>query len=95
MRHRAKSSKIKYEHKMIHGLRELLETHIEPLEFVTSIIPGEIRKRKGTSSTLKLKFQYGTKTGAKLLAYSSGAVQEVFVVCKDANALLEHIKNIS
>ena len=39
MKHRARSSKIKYEHTMIPGLREFLEKEIEPLDFVKSIFP--------------------------------------------------------
>lgn len=39
MKHRAKGSKIKYQHNMISGLRDFLEKEIEPLEYITSIIP--------------------------------------------------------
>lgn len=87
MKHRAKSSKIKYEHGMIRGLRDFLEQQIEPLDYVESIFPGEIRRTKGASPGFKVLFKYATKTGAKLLAYSASAVQEVFVVTKDAEKL--------
>lgn len=87
MKHRAKSSKIKYQHNMIQGLRRFLEEEIEPLDYVKSIIPGEIKPKKGISQSLQVKFKYTTKTGAKLLAYSPGAVQEVFVVAEDLEAL--------
>lgn len=95
MKHRAKSSKIKYQHKMIKGLREFLEKEIEPLEYVISIIPGEIKPKKGISSKFAVKFQYKTNTGAKLLAYSPGAVQEIFVVTKDPKALEDYIKSLN
>lgn len=36
MKHRG-SSKIKYEHEMIHGLREFLEEKIEPLDYVENL----------------------------------------------------------
>lgn len=87
MRHRAKTSKIKYQHSMVEGLRGFLEERIEPLDYVRSIIPGEIKPKKGTSQGLRVRFKYTTKTGAKLLAYSPDAVQEIFVVTKAPEAL--------
>ncbi len=72
---------------MIHGLRGFLEEELEPLEYVTTIIPGQIKRTKGSSSGLRLRFKYPTESGAKLLAYGSAAVQEVFVVTKDPQAL--------
>ena len=87
MKHRAKNSKIKYEHRMIHGLRSYLEKKLEPLDYVKSIFPAEIKSTKSPLSGLNIRFQYAIKTGAKLLAYSSGAVQEIFIVTNDAEAL--------
>ncbi|HOQ67974.1 MAG TPA: DUF2103 domain-containing protein [Candidatus Atribacteria bacterium] len=87
MKHRAKNSKIKYEHSMIPGLRNFLEREIEPLEFVKSIFPGEIKRTKGTTSGLVVRFKYSTPTGAKLLAQKSSAVQEIFVVTTEPEIL--------
>uniref|UniRef100_A0A7C4JSD1 Metal-binding protein n=1 Tax=Thermodesulfobacterium geofontis TaxID=1295609 RepID=A0A7C4JSD1_9BACT len=96
MRHRAKSSKIKYEHHMIKGLREFLEKELEPLEYVTAIFPGEIKRTKTPSpGTLRVKFQYLTNTGAKLLAYGSGVVQEIFVVTNEPEKLKEKLAKFS
>ncbi|RLC94050.1 MAG: hypothetical protein DRI39_04030 [Chloroflexi bacterium] len=81
MRYRG-SSKIKYEHRIIPGLREFLEDQVEPLSDVHSIIPGRIRKTKKPADPLQVRFKYPVKGGAKLLAYSGGAVQEVFVVTR-------------
>ena len=94
MKHRARGSKIKYEHHMIHGLRGVLEKEIEPLEYVESIFPGEIRPIKGRNSKLRLSFRYTTISGVKLLAYSPSAVQEVFVVTKDASALQQRVDSL-
>ena len=91
MKHRAKNSKIKYEHRMIQGLRDFLEEKLEPLEYVKAVFPGQIKRTKSASSSLKVLFKYETKTGAKLLAYGSGAVQEVFIVTKDVKALKEKL----
>ena len=72
---------------MIQGLRNYLEKELEPLDYVKSIFPAEIKRTSSSASGLKIRFQYETKTGAKLLAYSSGAVQEVFIVTNNAEAL--------
>ena len=77
---------------MIHGLREFLESKIEPLDYVVSIFPGEIKRSKGANPGFKVRFKYATKTGAKLLAYSSSAVQEIFVVTKNPEGLKEFIE---
>ncbi|MGC8971696.1 MAG: DUF2103 domain-containing protein [bacterium] len=92
MKHRAGSSKIKYEHAMIHGLRDFLEKELEPLDYVEAIFPGEIRRTKGTSSGFKVRFKYTTKTGVKLLAYAPSVVQEVFVITKDPEALRRFVE---
>ena len=91
MKHRAKSSKVKYQHNMIRGLRKFLEEDLEPLEYVKAIFPAEIRRTKSASSRFKVLFKYETKTGAKLLARGSGVVQEVFVVTNDVEKLKEKL----
>lgn len=91
MKHRAKSSKIKYQHRMIHGLRNYLEEELEPLEYVKAIFPAQIRRTKSACSRFKVLFKYETKTGAKLLAYGSGVVQEVFVVTNNVGKLKEKL----
>ena len=72
---------------MIHGLRGFLEGELEPLDYVESIFPGEIKRIKGANPKLRVQFKYATETGAKLLAYGPAAVQEVFVVTKNPEAL--------
>ncbi|MFA6210832.1 MAG: DUF2103 domain-containing protein [Candidatus Obscuribacterales bacterium] len=84
-------SKIKYEHGMIDGLRDLLES-IEHIEEIVSIIPGVIKPVRGSGSGIRLEVKYPTQTGIKLLAKSSTSVQEVFMVTKDADALIEKLK---
>jgi hypothetical protein len=85
------SSKIKYQHKMISGLREFLEQKLEPLDCVEAIFPGVIKPKKGITSGFQIRFKYTTPTGVKLLAYSSGAVQEVFVVTREPEKVQEAI----
>ncbi len=95
MKHRAKSSKIKYEHEMIHGLRKFLEEELEPLEYISSIFPGEIKRTKTASSGFRVKFQYQTNTGAKLLAYGSGVIQEIFVVTSEPEKLRRKLETFN
>lgn len=94
MKYRAGNSKIKYQHKMIPGLREFLEKELKPLDYIEAIIPGEIKPKKGSSSGLKVSFKYTTRTGAKLLAYGPGSVQEVFVVTKEPERLERRLSEL-
>lgn len=91
MRYR-RGSKIKYEHSLIPGLKEFLEDELEPLDYVQVIIPGRINKTKGSLPGLRVRFQYPVKGGAKILAYSSGATQEVFVVTSRPEKLREELE---
>jgi len=94
MRYRG-SSKIKYEHSLIRGLREFLETELEPLDHVQTIIPGRIKKTRKIVEGLQIHYQYPVSGGAKMLAYSSGAVQEIFVVSSRPEALKEFERKAS
>ncbi|MDJ0625519.1 MAG: DUF2103 domain-containing protein [Candidatus Caenarcaniphilales bacterium] len=79
MKYRAKAGKIKYEHGMIQGLREFLES-LQKVQEIKSMIPGEIKPVKKVSSQLIIRRVTPTSTGLKALAHSGGAVQEVFFV---------------
>src|ERR1700751_6085916 len=90
MKHRGKSSKLKYEHALIDGLRPLLES-IAPWQEIHSIIPGRIRPAKGSKRQIKLAIQYATVTGLKALAKNGTAVQEVFFVTANPQAVRERL----
>lgn len=90
MKHRAKSSKIKYEHDMIDGLRKFLE-QIESWDEIKSIIPGEIHPTKSVAR-FTLSVQYETPTGVKCLAKSSSAVQEVFITTQNPTVFKQHLE---
>lgn len=78
MKYRGRAGKIKYEHSMIHGLRDFLES-IQKNPHIKSMIPGEIKPVK-TFSHLIIRRLMPTPTGLKALFHSGGAVQEVFFV---------------
>jgi hypothetical protein len=90
MKHRGKSSKLKYEHALIEGLRPLLEA-IAPWEEIHSIIPGRIRPTKGSKRQIRLEIKYCTVTGLKALAKTGTAVQEVFFVTAKPHAIRERL----
>jgi len=92
MRYRAGSSKIKYKHGMIQGLRSFLENELELREEVKSIFPGEIKPTRGSSPGFRVRFKYATQTGVKLLAYTPSAVQEVFVITSDPEVLRSFVE---
>jgi hypothetical protein len=89
MKYRARAGKIKYEHSMIQGLREFLES-LQNKPEIQSMIPGEIKPVK-TFSHLKIRRLMPTKTGIKALFHSGGAVQEVFFIGEE-NFLQELLK---
>ena len=90
MKHRGKSSKLKYEHALIEGLRPLFES-IAPWEDIHSIIPGRIRPTKGPKRRIRLEIKYFTGTGLKAFAKSGTAVQEVFFVTASPQAVRERL----
>ncbi len=90
MRHRG-SSKIKYEHSMIIGLRALLEK-IEPWAEIKSLIPGRIKPTKAPQPQIKLKVQYPVRDGLKCIARAGTAAQEVFIVTSSPAELKKKIE---
>ncbi len=81
-----RQDKIKRQHHVVEGLEPGLEL-LNNLDLVDGIIPAVIRRKKG--GTLGFTFQYYTPSGLKLIGRSGGAVQEVFVITKQPQAVLE------
>jgi hypothetical protein len=93
MKHR--KSKIKRQHSLIKGLQDYLERHISNLDFVTGVIPGEIKVSKATGENLLVKYKYATLSGAKLIAKSGTSIQEVFVITKEPDKLEKLFESIN
>lgn len=85
MKHR--KSKIKRQHGLIKGLQDYLERYVSSLDYVTGVIPGEIKVSKATGENLVVKYKYATVSGAKLIAKSGTSIQEVFVITRDPEKL--------
>ena len=80
-----KFGKIKRQHGRVGGLDELLNRIIKDCPHVSRIVPGRIKVRRGKTPP-SFKVQYPTDAGLKCLYSGTGTVQEVFLICSDAEA---------
>jgi hypothetical protein len=79
---RMKFGRIKRQHGRVGGLDEILDFIIKSCPFVTRIVPGRIKVRRGKTPP-NFKIQYPTDAGLKCLYTGKGTVQEVFLICSD------------
>ncbi|HWB52902.1 MAG TPA: DUF2103 domain-containing protein [Tepidisphaeraceae bacterium] len=80
-----KFGRVKRQHGRIGGLDNLLDKIVRECPFVTRIVPGRIKVRRGKTGA-RFKIQYPTEAGLKCLYFSTGTVQEVFLICSDSAA---------
>jgi hypothetical protein len=78
-----KFGRIKRQHGRIGGLDKILDRIVKECPFVSRIVPGRIKVRRGKSRP-SFKVQYPTPAGLKCQFISTGTVQEVFLICSDA-----------
>jgi hypothetical protein len=78
MKLRKVQGKLKIEHSIIDGLRDVLERVLER-DDVRSIIPGVIRRVRDAKGEVKIHVTVPTPNGWKAIALSAGARQELFV----------------
>ena len=81
MRLRAAKGKLKVEHSIIDGVRDLLERLLERHPQVRSVIPGVIRPVRDAKGKVRVRVTVPTQNGWKAIALSAGARQELFVSC--------------
>ncbi|HWB98454.1 MAG TPA: DUF2103 domain-containing protein [Bryobacteraceae bacterium] len=79
MRLRTAQNKLKIEHSIIDGVREILERLLADNPEVRSVIPGVIRKVRDAKGKVKVRVTVPTQNGWKAIALSAGARQELFV----------------
>ncbi len=65
------------------GLDEILDRIIKQCPYVSRIVPGRIKVRRGHTPP-SFKVQYPTDAGLKCQYNGTGTVQEVFLICSDA-----------
>jgi len=80
-----KFGRIKRQHGRVGGLDEILDRIVKHCQYVTRIVPGRIKVRRGRTPA-SFKIQYPTAAGLKCLYSGTGTVQEVFLICSDAAA---------
>src|SRR3954468_3619061 len=83
-----KFGRIKRQHGRVGGLDEILDRIVRDCPHVTRIVPGRIKVRRGKTPP-SFKVQYPTDAGLKCLYTGTGSVQEVFVICSDAEKTRE------
>jgi hypothetical protein len=80
MRLRTAKDKLKIEHSIIDGLRDLLECLLKdnPAE-IRFVIPGVIRRVRNARGEIKVHVTVPVQNGWKAIALSAGARQEMFI----------------
>jgi hypothetical protein len=79
MRLRKVRNKLKVEHSIIGGLRDVLERFLEENSAIRSVIPGVIRPVRDAKGAVKIHVTVPTTNGWKAIALSAGARQELFI----------------
>ena len=79
MRLRTSKDRLKVEHSIIEGVREILERTLAATPAIRSIIPGVIRPVRDARGPVKMHITVPVQNGWKAIALSSGARQELFI----------------
>ena len=79
MKLRKVQGKLKIEHSIIDGLRDVLERLLNESPEIRSIVPGVIRPVRDAKGEVKIRVTVPTTNGWKAIALSAGARQELFI----------------
>jgi hypothetical protein len=79
VRLRAARGRLKVEHSIIDGVRDLLERLLARHAEVRSVIPGVIRPVRDAKGEVRVRITVPTSNGWKAIALSAGARQELFI----------------
>ncbi len=79
MRLRTAKDRLKIEHSIIDGVREILEEFLKANAEIRSVIPGVIRPVRDARGKVKVRVTVPTQNGWKAIALSAGARQELFI----------------
>jgi hypothetical protein len=79
MRLRTAKDRLKIEHSIIDGVREILEEVLAANPAIRSVIPGVIRPVRDARGKVKIRVTVPTQNGWKAIALSAGARQELFI----------------
>ena len=94
MRLRTSQGKLKVEHSIIDGVRDLLKTLLEEnSSTIRSVIPGVIKPVRDAKGEVRVRVTVPTTNGWKAIALSAGARQELFISTTLPKEELERILN--
>jgi hypothetical protein len=79
MRLRTAKDRLKVEHSIIDGVREILERLLAENPAIRTVIPGVIRPVRDARGLVKIHITVPTQNGWKAIALSAGARQELFI----------------
>jgi hypothetical protein len=80
MRLRKVQGKLKVEHSILDGVRDVLERLLEQNPAaIRSVIPGVIRPVRDAKGEVRIRVTVPTTNGWKAIALSAGARQELFI----------------
>ena len=79
MRLRKVQGKLKVEHSILDGVRDVLERLLEGNPEIRSVIPGVIRPVRDAKGPVRIRVTVPTTNGWKAIALSAGARQELFI----------------
>lgn len=89
MRLRKLQGKLKIEHSIIDGVRDVLERLLRANPGIRSVIPGVIRPVRDAKGEVKVRVTVPVTNGWKAIAFSAGARQELFISTTLSKAELE------
>jgi hypothetical protein len=79
VRLRKANDRLKIEHSIIGGVREMLERLLADSPEIRAVIPGVIRQVRDARGEVKVRITVPTQNGWKAIALSAGARQELFI----------------
>jgi hypothetical protein len=79
MKLRTAQGKLKIEHSIIDGVRDLLKRLLADNPTIRSVIPGVIRPVRDAKGEIRVRITVQTQNGWKAIALSQGARQELFI----------------
>lgn len=89
MRLRKVQGKLKVEHSILDGVRDVLERLLGQNPSIRSVIPGVIRPVRDARGDVKIRVTVPVQNGWKAIALSAGARQELFISTTLSKAELE------
>lgn len=92
MRLRTSQNKLKIEHSIIDGVRDILRRLLEEnADTVRLVVPGVIKPVRDAKGEVRIRVTVPTTNGWKAIALSAGARQELFVSTTLSKEALEEL----